>query len=71
MTLFKVPLLFLSSISYHIALDYPSLPEPEDKIILNTSNRERIWRYAGMPTNVFLRVNLLDVMWSMNTHLFD
>ena len=58
MSLFKLSMLLFSSISFHLALGSPPSPDPEDKIMV-ISIRERIWRHAGAPSTLFLKVLLL------------
>jgi hypothetical protein len=60
MSLFKLSILLFSSISFHVGLGFPSSLDPEDKIMV-TSIRERIWRHAGAPSNLFLKVLPLGI----------
>ena len=53
-------MLLFSSISFHLALASPTSPDPEDKIMV-ISIRERIWRHAGTPSTLFLKVSSLEV----------
>ncbi|KAI9460329.1 hypothetical protein HD554DRAFT_2134594 [Boletus coccyginus] len=82
MSLFKLSILLLSSTSFHLALGSPPSPGPEDKMMV-TSIRERIWRHAGTPSSLFLKVttwvttaaesvviisSLQDISWLLDTN---
>ena len=59
MSLLKLPVLLLSTILYDIALNYPSAPHPDAKIIATSTARERMLKYAGLPSTLFLKVSLV------------
>ena len=56
MSVFKLSLLLFSSASFHLSLTRTPSPDAEDKIMVKTT-REQVWRHAGVPSDIFLKVS--------------
>ena len=60
MSFFKLSLLLFSSISFHLGPCRTPSPDPEDKVMVK-STRERLWRHAAIPSDIFLKVSSFEI----------